>query len=89
MCYDFYNQLCVEFQRDTISYLKQHFSVSKEKMDMEYTGKKEDLVKTTRELRHETKPETYIPKDTIVQIIGIEPECGYRFRELDFCKELI
>ena len=55
---------------------------------MEYTWKNEDLVKTTRELRHETKPETYISKDTIVQIIGIEPECGYRFRELDFCKEL-
>ena len=57
-------------------------------MDMEYTWEKADLVKTTRELRHETKPETYIPKDTIVQIIGIEQDRGYRFRELDFCKEL-
>ena len=45
---------------------------------MEYTWKEEDLVKTTKDLRHETEPETYIPKDTIVQIIGIEHEHGYR-----------
>ena len=47
-------------------------------MDMEYTWKKKALVKTTKDLRHETKPEIYIPKDTIVQIIGIEQERGYR-----------
>ena len=45
---------------------------------MEYTWKKKDLVKTTKDLRFETKPEIYIPKDTIVQIIGIEQERGYR-----------
>ena len=45
---------------------------------MEYTWKKKDLVKTTKDLRLETKPEIYIPKDTIVQIIGIEQERGYR-----------
>ena len=45
---------------------------------MEYIWKNEDIVKTTRELRHETKPEIYIPKDTIVQIIGIEQDRGYR-----------
>ena len=44
---------------------------------MEYTWKKKDLVKTTKDLRHKTKPEIYIPKDTIVQIIGIEQERGY------------
>ena len=38
---------------------------------MKYTWKKEDLVKTTRDLRHETESGTYIPKDTIVQIIDI------------------
>lgn len=44
---------------------------------MEYTWKKKDLVKTTKDLRHGVEPETYIPKDTIVQIIEIEQDRGY------------
>lgn len=49
---------------------------------MEYTWKNEDLVKTTRDLRHKTEPETCIPKDTIVQIIGIEQVRGYQITTL-------
>ncbi len=45
---------------------------------MEYIWKNQGIVKTTKDLRHETESGTYIPKDTIVKIIGIEPNRGYR-----------
>ena len=45
---------------------------------MEYTWEDQDIVKTTKDLRHETEPETCIPKDTIVKIIGIGQNRGYR-----------
>ena len=45
---------------------------------MEYTWKDQSIVKTTKDLRHETESGTYILKDTIVKIIRIEPNRGYR-----------
>ena len=49
---------------------------------MEYRWKVEAVVKTAKDLRHKAEQRTYIPKDTIVKIIDIEENRGYRVTTL-------
>ncbi|MCY4401030.1 MAG: hypothetical protein OXD54_00465 [Candidatus Poribacteria bacterium] len=45
---------------------------------MKYTWKVGKIVKTSRDLRHNSDTDIYIPKDTIIKIIEIDKDHGYK-----------